>query len=282
MRRYRILLLGVLFTLAFAAALLYVSEAVHREDDALNRIRRTGVLRVGYAVEEPYAFIRPDLTVTGESAETARLVARQLGVRTIEWIQVSFGSLIPELLSDRFDVIAAGMFVTPARRERVAFSAPSLRVASGLLVRAEAMRGQPAVVDWVRHAGGRIATLNGAVEQDRLLALGVPATRLMSVSSASIGREALQEGAVQALALSWPTVHAMQREVGATFTAHRLQLPGNEAHDEVAFAFDPRQRALLRAWNQALAAIRGTPEHLQTLRPFGLGAADVPSGQAGD
>lgn len=281
MRRFRTLLLGVGFVLAFAAAMLYVTDQAVRGEDALHRIMRTGVLRVGYAVEAPYAYIRPDLEVTGESIETARLVARQLGVRSIEWVQVSFLNLIPELLSGRFDVIAAGMFVTPQRRQRVAFSLPSLRVASGLLVRTESLRAGQDVSDWLQHAGGRIATIEGAVEQERLLALGVPASRLVSGTSASNGLDELRQGRADALALSWPTVYAMQQKMGSAFKAYRLQVPGHPAYDEVAFAFDPTQQALVQVWNQALRGVRGSEAHLRAIRPFGLSASDVPARATG-
>lgn len=281
MRRLLPLVLGVIFVVAFAAAMLYVTDGALRRADALQRIMRTGVLRVGYAVEAPYSYIRPDLAVTGESIETARLVAQRLGVRSIEWVQVSFPDLIPELLSGRFDVVAAGMFVTPERRERVAFSLPTLRVASGLLVRSTSMRAGQDVTDWLRHARARIATIEGAVEAERLLGLGVSATRLTSVTSANNGLDDLRRGTADALALSWPTVHAMQRKLGDAFQAYRLQARGKPVHDEVAFAFDPSQQALVDAWNQALRRIRGSEAHLQAIRPFGLSASDVPDDPAG-
>src|SRR5690606_16634992 len=74
--------------------------------------RRGGAtpLRVGYAIEAPYAFLDEDGRVTGEAPETARWVARRLGRGEPEWVLTEFGSLIGQLQEGRFDVIACGLF----------------------------------------------------------------------------------------------------------------------------------------------------------------------------
>ena len=45
-----------------------------------------------------------------------------------------FGSLIPGLKAGRFDIIAAGMFVNPARCDEIAFSEPSYGIGQAMLV----------------------------------------------------------------------------------------------------------------------------------------------------
>ena len=144
----------VLFWLVFSA---------HGPRDAWDRVRETGVLRIGYAVEAPYAFVAPSLEVTGESPETARLVANEIGVRHIEWVQVSFANLIPELLDGRFDLIAAGLFMTEDRLRQVSFSLPTLQVGPGVLMRADHEQELDAPLSWLLTSRGRIAVLEGAV-----------------------------------------------------------------------------------------------------------------------
>jgi polar amino acid transport system substrate-binding protein len=262
----------VLFWLVFSA---------HGPRDAWDRVRETGVLRIGYAVEAPYAFVAPSLEVTGESPETARLVANEIGVRHIEWVQVSFANLIPELLDGRFDLIAAGLFMTEDRLRQVSFSLPTLQVGPGVLMRADHEQELDAPLSWLLTSRGRIAVLEGAVEASRLVALGVAPQRLWPVATARMGVDAVAQGMADALVLSWPTTLAVAASTpGGALRAVKLQPPdasGVEVEqDQVAFAFHPRQQRLREAWDQALRRVRGSTGHIEVLQTFGFDAGDVP------
>lgn len=261
--------------------LLWLVFSAHGPHDAWDRVRETGVLRVGYAVEAPYAYVAPSLEVTGESPETARLVAHEIGVRHIEWVQVSFANLIPELLDGRFDVIAAGLFMTEDRQRRVAFSLPTLQVGPGVLMRADQEGNLAAPLSWLLKSPGRIAVLEGAVEASRLVALGVAPQRLWPVGTARMGVDAVARGMADALVLSWPTTLAVAASTpGGAMRAVRLQPPdapgAKVEQDRVAFAFHPRQQRLREAWDQALQRVRGSPGHVAVLQTFGFDASDIP------
>lgn len=250
------------------------------EDEALDRVRTTGVVRIGYAVEPPYAMISTDGRVTGESPELARLVAARMGIKRIEWIQTSFDALIADLEEGRFDLIAAGMFITPERENAVIFSEPSLRVAPGLLVRAGTPAMPRAYDAIIANPSLRIAALAGSVEEQHLLAGGLPAGRLLSVPDAAAGRSAVESGAVDALVLSLPTIRTMARARPEALDALPVETPpwGTQPASVfyVAFAFSPRHGQLRRAWNAAQAGIIGTPAHLHAIAPFGFDAASLP------
>jgi polar amino acid transport system substrate-binding protein len=280
LRRLRIQLLGAGLAAGLLVALLLPTEIAHQQEDALARAVHTGTLRIGYAVEPPFAYIGRDLAITGAIAETAKLVAHEMGVHSIEWVQVSFGNLIPELLSGRFDVIAAGMFITPERRLRVAYSSPSLRVASGLLLPANAHPPESDLTRWLLQSQHRVAVLDGAVEGERLRAMGLPSTRMVPVSATSIGLEVLRSQKADALALSWPAVQAMQHRTGQQYIALKLRPAQGSAYDEMAYAFAPPQAALASAWDQALRKVLGSPAHLDLLRSFGFDASDLPGARA--
>lgn len=179
-------------------------------DPSLQRIVAAGVVRIGYAVEAPYAFVDSDGEVRGEAPETARLIVAQLGIERVEWVQVRFAELQSGLLERRFDVVAAGLFITPERARQVAFSAPVLAVGSGLLVQQSHAATMPdSYAGLVSRGELRVAVLSGSVEHQRLLALGLPAARLLLVPDARTGRAALRQGQVQALALSLPTLRLL-------------------------------------------------------------------------
>lgn len=237
-------------------------------DGSLNRVRSSGVLRVGYAVEAPYAWVTADGNVTGESPESARRIAARLGGLRIEWVQVPFAELIPSLRQRRFDMVAAGLFITEARARQVRFSDPTVRVVPALLV----LQGNPRRVSPVLDAaaaGPRVAVLDGSVEQTRLQALGLPPARLLVVPDAATGRVALAGGRADALALSLPTLQWMLQQLPGDFALLRdTAVPG--AGDRVGFAFHPDDAALQAAWNAAQAGWVGGEEHRRLVHGLGL------------
>jgi polar amino acid transport system substrate-binding protein len=268
-------------TLVLLAAIAVAAMAAFAPPDAAyDRIRASGVLRIGYAVEPPYAFIASDGLVTGESPELARLVAREMGVQRIEWVLTTFDALIPDLREGRFDAVAAGLFVTPEREALVAFAEPSLAVRAGLLVR----KGNPLRLldyrDAIADPAARVAVVSGSVEEHRLRARGMPDTRLLVVPDAITGSRAVESGAADALALSRPTTRSLARQfpgLAAIAVVGSAAPGGPEAEFQAAAAFSRAHPRLLEAWNAAQARVVGSPEHLRAVAPFGFEAADLPS-----
>lgn len=123
--------LPVRFALAIACVAL-----VGCREDTLARVRREGAIRIGYAVEAPYAFVTPGGQVTGVDPELARLVASQLGLGSVRFRQTRFGGLLDDLDAGLVDAVAAGLFITPERQRRVRFTTPTAEVRASLLVRA--------------------------------------------------------------------------------------------------------------------------------------------------
>src|SRR5688572_10589279 len=66
-------------------------EEEEQEESTLERARREGVIRVGFANENPYAFAQPDGTLSGEAVEVARAVFQNLGIAEMEGVLTQFG-----------------------------------------------------------------------------------------------------------------------------------------------------------------------------------------------
>lgn len=96
-------------------------------EGTLHRLQLAGLVRLGIANEEPYSFANPDGTLSGESIDIAKYVFGNLGVPDIDVVVTEFGSLIPALQDDRFDVISAGMWIRPDRCEQVIFADPEFK-----------------------------------------------------------------------------------------------------------------------------------------------------------
>lgn len=261
---------GVFAALAISALVLAGGPVA--AEDRYDRIRTEGVIRIGYALEAPYAMVR-DGQVTGESPELAKLVAARLGIADIDWVQVPFAELIPGLSKGTFDAVAAGLFVTPERKRVVRFSEPTLRVAPGFLVRKGNPFGLLKYLDLLTRTEVRVAVLSGSVEERVLERRGISPWRVRRVDDAETGRRLVADGQADVLALSLPTVRWM---AGDGLEAVAVGPEPGQPYPifPVAFAFAKDQSRLARAWNTAQEEVLGEAEHLARVAPFGFTAAD--------
>ena len=276
--RLLILLVAAVTAITLMAALLYW---VTHQDTSLSRLQKEGVIRIGYAVEAPYAFLEPGQDVTGESPEVARVIVARLGIGHIEWRQVEFGNLIDELQSERIDVIAAGMFITRERAKIVSFSEPTFHVSQGLLVAKGNPRQLHSYEQIVAQPNLKIAVLAGSIEEQLLLQLGISKNQLVIVPDALTGRIAVEAGVVDGMALSAPTIQSMvlQGQVGKVEAAQPFEQPRLAAQNHMgygAFAFRKQDIALLKAWNALEKVYIGSPEHLKLISRFGFTQAELP------
>ena len=245
--------------------------------DAWERWQSGRPLRVGYAIEPPFAFVRPDGEVSGEAPSVLGRALAALGGGPVDWVQADFGRLLDELAVGRIDIIAAGLFITPERAERVRFSRPTAQLRPGLLVRAGAPLGVATLADVVRHPEARLAVIEGSVEAAEAAALGMPTARLQMFPDAQSAATAVRQGLADVLVLSAVSLRviATQDPEGAL----RVVAEAGEAEGALvgrsAFAFRPGDEALADAVDGALADLLGTPEHLALVAPFGFTAAEV-------
>lgn len=264
---------GVLLLAGSIAAVMLLDPIAR--DSSLQRMQEAGTIRIGYAIEPPYAFVGRDGTVTGEAPEIAKVIAAQLGAARIEWRQMEFAELIDQLEAGQIDMVAAGMFITPERTQRVRFSSPTMQVRPGMLVAA----GNPLGLESHQHAaqrqGVRFAVLAGSQEASIMVQLRVAPSRLVVVSDAETGRKAVESGLVDALILSEPTIRWMaltNERLDAVLPRHAVR--DNDIYGQTAFAFLPDAARLATAWDTALRSYLGSPEHKALLAKLGLASAD--------
>ncbi|EXJ16170.1 transporter substrate-binding domain-containing protein [Imhoffiella purpurea] len=263
-----------------AAVLLGMLLWPRSGDDSFDRILDADSIRIGYAIEPPYAFVDGDGEVMGESPEVARRILSRLGIERISWYQMQFDELIPALQTGRIDVIAAGLFVTPARAERVLFSRKTFRAAPALLVPDTNPHGLASLLDLQRHPELKIAVLEGAVEESLLVDLHVSPSRLIRVPDARTGYAAVGSGLADAMLLSAPSLRWCIRH-GTCPHAALIQMSerSSEArcYGRGAFAFRRSDSGLAEAWNEAARTYLGSTEHLDLLSGLGFGPAESPA-----
>lgn len=251
------------------------------EADTLERARARGTLRVGFANEAPYAYLDPATgELTGEAPALARAILPQLGIDEIEGVLTEFGSLIPGLKAGRFDVIAAGMYILPARCREIAFSNPTYSVGEAFIVSKGNPLGLHGYAD-VAKGKARLGVVAGAVQLQYALAGGVPRDRIVVFPDAPSALEGVAAQRVDAYAATALTVNDLlqrsgnaQLERAEPFTDPVIE--GRTVRGYGAFGFRKGDQALRRAFNDALAALIGTPRHRELVRPFGFSDEEQP------
>jgi polar amino acid transport system substrate-binding protein len=204
-----------------------------------------------------------------------------MGVRRIEGVVTPADNLIPELYARRFELIASGMAITPARCQKVLFSDPTHAVGESLLVR----RGNPSKLhsyeDLAKSPDARVGVITGSPQHNYAINAGVPAGHVRLVSSTSAGTASLLGGVIDAFASDALTVQRLVDqspddgiERALPFTGPIVD--GHELKHYGAFAFRKEDEGLAREFNTLLKEFLGTPEHLALVRRFGFTAADLP------
>ncbi len=271
MTRLQQLLGVVLLFIASITALGIWSILPSRTDDALSRPSQWQGLRVGYAIEAPYAYLDESGRVTGEAPEVFRAVADRVGIRDIDWVRMDFASLLPELLVGRVDVVATGLFVTEAREQIVAFSRPTARVFPALVYREtdkERYEGVQHLRDLVALEHGTWAVLNSAFEEERLQREGLTEAHLQRMPHVTRAFRALQEAQVDGFFISGLTARQHQADLDAMEL--RFHVLEGEPAGRPAFAFRQKDHALRVAINAELARYLGSVEHQELVARFGV------------
>jgi polar amino acid transport system substrate-binding protein len=286
-----IMLMGmrVLVLLLATPLVLYAPAAFEAHaavpETALQRILRTGTVRIGYAAEAPYAISSPDGRVTGEGPEVARKVFERMGVRNVVAIESEFGMLIHNLKAKRFDVIATGMYILPDRCRQIAFSEPTYKAVNqlgqGMAVAAGNPRNIHAYDDVANDRSIRLGVVAGTIEHRFAREAGIGDEQIMLFPSAAQAARSLRAGRIDAYAATAKAVDALveryprRLERAKPFDSQRdAAVIGQVYYGASGFRFQDDD--LLAAFNKHLLGFLGTPEHLALVANFGVTKYELP------
>ncbi|MFQ5959887.1 MAG: ectoine/hydroxyectoine ABC transporter substrate-binding protein EhuB, partial [Candidatus Methylomirabilales bacterium] len=189
-------------------------EAEEEMESTLERIQREGVVRVGFANENPYAFAKPDGTLSGEAVEVARTIFARMGIEEMEGVLTTFGSLIPGLQAGRFDAITAGMFVNPTRCEQVLFADPEYTIGEALIVAAGNPFDLHSYEDIAANPDVRVGTGTGYFEEQYMLGVGVSSDQISLFPDDPSGMAGLQAGQIDVWTATGPTLSKLLETTG--------------------------------------------------------------------
>jgi len=243
----------------------------------LRDIKAAGTVRIAVANEIPYGYMDLSGRAEGMGPDVARHIMKQLGIKKIKWTTTNFGSLIPGLQADRFDMVAAEMAVLPQRCKEVLFSEPDSSNGEVLLV----AKGNPGNVhsyeSFVK-SGEKVAIMAGADQLEMLQALNVPASQMVTISKNADAISTVATGRAVGYAATSLTVSQLAAKSDKVEAASQFIDPiidGKPARSWGAFTFARGSEDLRTAVNAELAKFKKTPEWEKIMRTHGFSDADI-------
>jgi cyclohexadienyl dehydratase len=155
---------SVLLALALTLTLLGMpAKAQSPPPDRLQQILANGMLRVGTTMDTPVFSMRKEASgqLEGFDMDALATLGSALGVK-IEYVKMTFGTMLADLAADKFDIAMSGMGRTLERARVATFSKPYLRYGKLLMIRS-ADRGRFKSLADLDHAGIRIAYNRGGL-----------------------------------------------------------------------------------------------------------------------
>jgi polar amino acid transport system substrate-binding protein len=244
----------------------------------LAKVKQQGFITVGFAGEAPYAY-QEGGKLTGEDPAVHQEIWNAVGVDELRGVQVDFGQLIPGLNANRFDVVAAGMFILPERCQQAAFSEPVYCAPQAFLV----AKGNPQNISDYQsavQAGIKVGVLSGAVEGLHLQKSGMPTGNIVELASQRDALAALTAGRVDAFALTSISLRNMLKDnpdANAELTEPFVPvIDGKEELGCGGAVFRKADNDLREAFNAELAKLKQSGRLLELIQPFGFGPETIP------
>jgi len=161
---------------------------------ALDRIIKDKKIRITAQIDSaPFGILDKDNKPTGSEIETARQLAKDLGVE-LELVTVSGPQRIPALQSDRADLAISSLSITPERAKSVMFSSPhgalSIVIGAGKNVNIKSAADL---------AGKKIGMTRATLEEQEVPKVAPPGTQIVFFDEHAATQQALLTGQVDAI-----------------------------------------------------------------------------------
>ncbi len=182
-------LLRILSTSALALGVL---ASVPARADALDSIKKAGVLRVAVPQDfPPFGTVGADMKPQGYDIDMAALLAKEMGVK-LDLIPVSSTNRIPFLTTGKADLVISSLGKSPDREKVIDFSDAYAPFFNGVFGPADAKIAGPADL-----AGKTIGVTRGAVEDIELTKVAPPTATIKRFEDNNATISAYLSGQVQ-------------------------------------------------------------------------------------
>lgn len=256
-----------------------------KEQSTLERVQEQGYITVGFANEQPYAYMNEDLELSGVSVDIARKIMENLGVTEIEGVLTEFASLIPGLQASRFEVVTAGMFLTPERveAEGVQFANPEFTTGEGLAVQEGNPQNLHSYEDIAENDDILVSVPSGTIEYDYLIGSGVTEERIVTVPDLAASLSAIQADRADAMTATEPALQSTLETAGdeSLELVEDFDQPiieGEKLEDYGGAVFREADQEFIEAWDEELAKLEESGELLEIYEDYGFSEENMPEG----
>ena len=268
---------------AAAAALAPTLASCSRAGEAasLEDLREQGFVRVGLANEIPFGFVDGAGEAAGQSPAVAQAVFEELGVPEIVATSTSWDGLIPGLQNNQFDILAAGVFITPERCQEVAFSEPTATAPEAFMVAEGNPYGIQHFEDIAADPDIRLAVLNASVEQTYAEYFGVSDDQMELIPDQTTGFELLENGRVDAISMLKVSHEYLLIERGGAFEVTEPFYPVMDDKEEKGWGglcLRQGEDELLEEVNRVIAEFTESGRLLELGEEWGFTEDDLPDG----
>ncbi|MEO7969887.1 MAG: basic amino acid ABC transporter substrate-binding protein, partial [bacterium] len=236
--------------LAAIFLLLLVVPVPTFAQSALERVRKSGELRIGTdATYPPLEYIEGG-QFAGFEIDLGNAIGRELGAR-VTWINSGFDGIFPALQNGSFDAVIASVTITPERSTSMLFSDPYYD--SGQLIAVH--QGTTGITAPENLVGKKVGVqINTTAQLDLEKRQGVTVAIYNTIDLALLD---LKNGRIDAVVGDAPVLRYMIRQ-----SFRELQTVGHRFTDEkFGIAFAQSSEDLRRAVNAALWRIQDSGEY---------------------
>lgn len=263
-------------TLAFAVAACLVAPGAGAQ--TLNEDAAADGVRVAYYNYAPFAYVAEDGSVIGTDVEILEAVLGEMGVEVASAVSTDWGALIPGLKAGRYDVVAAGMFVTPARCAEVAFSEPTFGIRATLVVPQGNPNGINRYED-ILEQGATLAAVAGTAQVAAALEMGIARENIQEYPDAPTALAAVRAGRADAFGVDAPSgrqIIANQPGEDFEMVEPFAEIGGQSAVDHGAFAFRQEDQAFVDRFNAVMRDFIGGADYVAINESHGMTADEAP------
>jgi polar amino acid transport system substrate-binding protein len=145
------------------SGMVTTGSAEPAKESVYDRVMRTGVIRVAYAMNPPLLMKDPNTgKLTGIFYDVVNRLCAELQLNA-EWNEeVGWGQLPEELISGRADIVACGLFVSPTRARVVDYTTMFFYTSEGVWVRPDDHRFDGSL-DKINDPSITITTIDGEI-----------------------------------------------------------------------------------------------------------------------
>lgn len=202
----------------------------------------------------PFEFTDNKGTIQGFDIDLVNAIAKKVGIKTVEFKQITFDGLIPGMQANQFDMVASAMYITDKRKEVVDFSDTYFPGGLTMMVKPENNTKELKDLD-----GKKVSVQVGTKSADWLKE-NAPKVELMLVKTNAEMFQAVVNGQAAACVTGLPAARYYVSQQG------NLKVTGPELTQEnYGYAFRKTDKDLLDAWNKGLATVKqdGTYKQLE-------------------